>query len=169
MSNSGSVGIDHRIVESKIAGRPLTYLRDKIDMAVRLFDALKVETQHFRLSIQEATNSLATAYKVVLIWHGSWLFVVFLKELGYSDCLYCIVLKYSLNVFGDFAQKERPLWLKRLGELLESLEGPYSQGYRSFQNIWKVVVGRGLKVRLAMKLDRGKFIGKCFSKSIGGN
>lgn len=24
MSNSGSVGIDHRIVESKIAGRPLT-------------------------------------------------------------------------------------------------------------------------------------------------
>lgn len=40
--------------------------RDKIDMAVRLFDALKVETQHFRLSIQEATNSLATAYKV---WH----------------------------------------------------------------------------------------------------
>ncbi|CAB4308925.1 unnamed protein product [Prunus armeniaca] len=37
--------------------------RDKIDMAVRLFDALKVETQHFRLSIQEATNSLATAYK----------------------------------------------------------------------------------------------------------
>lgn len=39
--------------------------RDKIDMAVRLFDALKVEAQHFRLSIQEATNSLATAYKVM--------------------------------------------------------------------------------------------------------
>lgn len=33
-------------------------------MAVRLFDALKVESQYFRLSIQEATNSLATAYKV---------------------------------------------------------------------------------------------------------
>lgn len=27
MSNSGSVRIDHRIVESKIGGRPLTYLR----------------------------------------------------------------------------------------------------------------------------------------------
>lgn len=38
--------------------------RDTTDMAVRLFDALKVESQYFRLSIQEATNSLATAYKV---------------------------------------------------------------------------------------------------------
>ncbi|KAF5447658.1 hypothetical protein F2P56_033192 [Juglans regia] len=36
---------------------------DKIDMAVRLFEALKVEPQSLRFIIQEATNSLATAYK----------------------------------------------------------------------------------------------------------
>ncbi|KAB2615279.1 proteasome-associated protein ECM29-like protein [Pyrus ussuriensis x Pyrus communis] len=46
-----------------LAQRMPQLFRDKIDMAVRLFDALKVEAQHFRLSIQEATNSLATAYK----------------------------------------------------------------------------------------------------------
>lgn len=40
------------------------YLRDKIDMAVRLFDALKAEAQSLRLVIQEATSSLAGAYKV---------------------------------------------------------------------------------------------------------
>ncbi|KAI3837921.1 hypothetical protein MKX03_019436 [Papaver bracteatum] len=37
--------------------------RDKIDMAVRLFDALKIEDQFLRLTIQEATNCLAIAYK----------------------------------------------------------------------------------------------------------
>ncbi|CAL1403596.1 unnamed protein product [Linum trigynum] len=37
--------------------------RDKVDMAVRLFDALKMESQSLRLVIQEATNSLAAAYK----------------------------------------------------------------------------------------------------------
>ncbi|CAN1830461.1 Proteasome adapter and scaffold protein ECM29 [Linum perenne] len=37
--------------------------RDKVDMAVRLFDALKMESQSLRSVIQEATNSLAAAYK----------------------------------------------------------------------------------------------------------
>ncbi|XP_050283087.1 uncharacterized protein LOC126723567 [Quercus robur] len=35
----------------------------KIDMALRLFDALKVEDQSLRFIVQEATNSLAAAYK----------------------------------------------------------------------------------------------------------
>ncbi|GAB4835308.1 hypothetical protein Ancab_000217 [Ancistrocladus abbreviatus] len=37
--------------------------REKVDMAVRLFDALKSESQFLRMVIQEATTSLATAYK----------------------------------------------------------------------------------------------------------
>ncbi|KAJ7960514.1 Proteasome-associated ECM29-like protein [Quillaja saponaria] len=37
--------------------------RDKIDMAFRLFVALKLEAQSFRFVIQEATISLAAAYK----------------------------------------------------------------------------------------------------------
>ena len=45
----------------------LTTFRDKIDMAVRLFDALKSESQFLRLVIQEATSSLAIAYKVFFI------------------------------------------------------------------------------------------------------
>lgn len=44
--------------------RILSYFSDKIDMAVRLFDALKVESQNLRFIIQEATNSLAAAYMV---------------------------------------------------------------------------------------------------------
>ncbi|XP_042515935.1 proteasome adapter and scaffold protein ECM29-like [Macadamia integrifolia] len=46
-----------------IAQRMPQLFRDKIDMAVRLFDALKVEDPFLRLTIQEATNSLAVAYK----------------------------------------------------------------------------------------------------------
>ncbi|XP_056682996.1 uncharacterized protein [Spinacia oleracea] len=46
-----------------LAQRMPTLFRDKIDMAVRLFDALKSESQFLRLVIQEATSSLATAYK----------------------------------------------------------------------------------------------------------
>lgn len=37
--------------------------RDKIDMAVRLFNALKLESPLIRLIVQEATNSLAVTYK----------------------------------------------------------------------------------------------------------
>ncbi|KAK9692274.1 hypothetical protein RND81_09G253100 [Saponaria officinalis] len=46
-----------------LAQRMPQLFRDKIDMAVRLFDALKSESQFLRLVIQEATISLATAYK----------------------------------------------------------------------------------------------------------
>ncbi|KAK9123336.1 hypothetical protein Sjap_012938 [Stephania japonica] len=46
-----------------LAQRMPELFRDKIDMAVRLFDALKVEDQILRLTIQEATTSLAVAYK----------------------------------------------------------------------------------------------------------
>ncbi|KAL6519030.1 hypothetical protein OROHE_017454 [Orobanche hederae] len=46
-----------------LAQRMPQLFRDKIDVAVRLFDALKLERQHLRLIVQEATNSLAVAYK----------------------------------------------------------------------------------------------------------
>ncbi|XAR59596.1 hypothetical protein NMG60_11015485 [Bertholletia excelsa] len=45
-----------------LARRMPQLFRDKMDMAVRLFDALKLEGQNLRLVIQEATNSLAVAY-----------------------------------------------------------------------------------------------------------
>ncbi|MQL77607.1 hypothetical protein Taro_010028 [Colocasia esculenta] len=47
-----------------LAHRMPQLFRDKIEMALRLFNALKVEDQSLRLTIQEATNSLAVAYKV---------------------------------------------------------------------------------------------------------
>ncbi|KAL1555169.1 proteasome adapter and scaffold protein ECM29-like isoform X1 [Salvia divinorum] len=37
--------------------------REKIDVAVRLFDALKLEGQYLRMIVQEATASLSVAYK----------------------------------------------------------------------------------------------------------
>ena len=40
------------------------FLSGKIDMALRLFDALKVEDQSLCFVVQESTNSLAAAYKV---------------------------------------------------------------------------------------------------------
>uniref|UniRef100_A0A5B7B1H9 Proteasome-associated protein ECM29 n=1 Tax=Davidia involucrata TaxID=16924 RepID=A0A5B7B1H9_DAVIN len=46
-----------------LAQRMPQLFRDKTDMAVRLFDALKLEAQFLRLVIQEATNSLALAYR----------------------------------------------------------------------------------------------------------
>ncbi|XP_073141185.1 uncharacterized protein [Henckelia pumila] len=46
-----------------LAQRMPQLFRDKIDVAIRLFDALKLETQNLRLIIQEATNSLAVAYQ----------------------------------------------------------------------------------------------------------
>ncbi|PON59551.1 Proteasome component Ecm [Trema orientale] len=47
-----------------LAQRMPQLFRDKTDMAVRLFDALKVEAQSLRFIIQEATISLSSAYKV---------------------------------------------------------------------------------------------------------
>ncbi|KAH9605188.1 hypothetical protein KSS87_006613 [Heliosperma pusillum] len=46
-----------------LAQRMPQLFRDKMDMAIRLFDALKSESQFLRLVIQEATISLAIAYK----------------------------------------------------------------------------------------------------------
>ncbi|KAL0389274.1 UNVERIFIED_CONTAM: Proteasome adapter and scaffold protein ECM29 [Sesamum calycinum] len=46
-----------------LAQRMPQLFRDKIDVAVRLFDALKLEGQYIRMIVQEATNSLAVAYK----------------------------------------------------------------------------------------------------------
>ncbi|XP_020113729.1 proteasome-associated protein ECM29 homolog isoform X2 [Ananas comosus] len=46
-----------------LASRLPNLFRDKIDMAVRLFTALKLEDQSLRLTIQEAATSLAAAYK----------------------------------------------------------------------------------------------------------
>ncbi|CAA6669169.1 unnamed protein product [Spirodela intermedia] len=46
-----------------LANRMPQLFRDKIDVALRLFNALKLEDQSLRLTIQEATNSLAMAYK----------------------------------------------------------------------------------------------------------
>ncbi|XVE59843.1 hypothetical protein DITRI_Ditri05aG0079400 [Diplodiscus trichospermus] len=65
-SNSESVARDTRTFSFQAIGllaqRLPELFRDKIDMATRLFDALKVESQSLRFIIQEATNSLAAAY-----------------------------------------------------------------------------------------------------------
>ncbi|XP_075078275.1 uncharacterized protein LOC107799855 isoform X1 [Nicotiana tabacum] len=46
-----------------LAKRMPQLFREKVDVARRLFDALQSEAQFLRLTIQEATNSLAFAYK----------------------------------------------------------------------------------------------------------
>ncbi|XP_071911777.1 uncharacterized protein [Coffea arabica] len=46
-----------------LAERMPQLFREKTDMAIRLFEALKMEAQFLRLVIQDATNSLALAYK----------------------------------------------------------------------------------------------------------
>lgn len=52
-------------ISPHIGEKPTFYsLREKIDMAVRLFDSMKLESQSIRFTIQEATNSLSAAYKV---------------------------------------------------------------------------------------------------------
>ena len=55
---SVSISITHNFVMLCGSGR------EKTDMAIRLFEALKMEAQFLRLVIQDATNSLALAYKV---------------------------------------------------------------------------------------------------------
>ncbi|KAK8595997.1 hypothetical protein V6N13_000661 [Hibiscus sabdariffa] len=65
-SESDSVGRDTRTFSFQAIGllaqRLPQLFRDKIEMATRLFHALKVESQSLRFIIQEATNSLAAAY-----------------------------------------------------------------------------------------------------------
>ncbi|PKI57790.1 hypothetical protein CRG98_021857, partial [Punica granatum] len=56
-----NVAPDSRISPANSALR--VKLMEKIDMAVRLFDSMKLESQSIRFAIQEATNSLSVAYK----------------------------------------------------------------------------------------------------------
>lgn len=49
-------------------------------MAVRLFDALKMESQTIRFTVQEATNSLTAAYKVLLTPYCCCLLIATLLE-----------------------------------------------------------------------------------------
>ncbi|XP_030455687.1 uncharacterized protein LOC115676805 isoform X2 [Syzygium oleosum] len=50
-----------------LAKRTPQLFRDKVDMAARLFDALKLEAPSLRFTIQEATVSIAAAYKAASI------------------------------------------------------------------------------------------------------
>lgn len=79
----------------------LPCLRDKIDMAVRLFDALKVEAQSLRFIIQEATSSLAVAYKVLHLTSSGACFVFFLQYAGFMMKLLsvaCLVLPGHIQI-----------------------------------------------------------------------
>ncbi|KAJ8751379.1 hypothetical protein K2173_016576 [Erythroxylum novogranatense] len=66
-SESDSISKDMKAFSFQAIGllaQRLPYLfRDKVDMAVRIFDALKRESQSLRPVIQEAASSLAAAYK----------------------------------------------------------------------------------------------------------
>lgn len=57
-------------------------------MALRLFDALKSETQFLRLTIQEATSSLAVAYKVIICLCLSIFFYIVFFVAHLVLCLY---------------------------------------------------------------------------------
>lgn len=73
-------------------------LRDKIDMAGRLFDALKVEDQSLRFTIQEATNSLAIAYKVFQFHNYCAIFMISLlpqsREILVRELVFITNLKH---------------------------------------------------------------------------
>ncbi|XP_073008804.1 uncharacterized protein [Typha latifolia] len=66
-TEAGSVGRDVKTFAYQaiglLASRMPNLFKDKVDMAVRLFTALKSEEQPLRLTIQETVASLATAYK----------------------------------------------------------------------------------------------------------
>lgn len=68
--------------------------RDKIDMAVRLFTALKLEDQSLCLTILEAATSLAAAYKVISYLYGAShrAYVLFLIS---SSCNLSFVGEYA--------------------------------------------------------------------------
>ncbi|KAJ3681025.1 hypothetical protein LUZ60_015514 [Juncus effusus] len=66
-SNSESAGKDLKVFAYQaiglLASRLPNLFREKVEMAVRIFTALKLEDQSIRVAIQEAATSLATAYK----------------------------------------------------------------------------------------------------------
>ncbi|MCL7022732.1 hypothetical protein MKW94_004116 [Papaver nudicaule] len=83
-----------------LAQRMPQLFRDKIDMAVRLFDALKVEDQSLRLTIQEATNCLAIAYKGASSTISKDLETLLLKnsQVEQSEVRFCAV-RWATSLF----------------------------------------------------------------------
>lgn len=59
-------------------------------MAVRLFDALKSEAQFLRLIIQDATNSLAVAYKV---FHQ----LKFISDIFYTNFMILVIQQFHVS------------------------------------------------------------------------
>ncbi|XP_028798613.1 proteasome adapter and scaffold protein ECM29 [Neltuma alba] len=86
-----------------LLARRLPHLfREKIDMAVRLFHALKVESQSLRFVIQEATVSLAAAYKGAPLTVLQDLEALLLKnsQVEESEVRYCSI-RWATSLF-DF-------------------------------------------------------------------
>ncbi|XP_077218029.1 ARM repeat superfamily protein isoform X2 [Tasmannia lanceolata] len=83
-----------------LAQRMPQLFRDKIEMAVRLFDALKMEDQYIRLTIQEATNSLALAYKGAPVSILKELETLLLKnsQVEQSEVRFCAV-RWATSLF----------------------------------------------------------------------
>ncbi|KAF8017190.1 hypothetical protein BT93_H2397 [Corymbia citriodora subsp. variegata] len=68
-----------------LAKRMPHLFRHEVDMAARLFDALKLEAPSLRFTIQEATVSLAAAYKVRKVSPLRTWINPLTCALGYSD------------------------------------------------------------------------------------
>ncbi|KAF8398207.1 hypothetical protein HHK36_017133 [Tetracentron sinense] len=83
-----------------LAQRMPQLFRDKIDMAVRLFDALKLEVQSLRLVIQEATNSLAIAYKgaPVVVLKDLEILLLNNSQVEQSEVRFC-ALRWATSLF----------------------------------------------------------------------
>ncbi|XP_062082273.1 uncharacterized protein LOC133788708 [Humulus lupulus] len=85
---------------SLLAQRMPQLFRDKIDMAVRLFGALKVEAQSLRFIIQEATISLSSTYKGAPTTVSKDLETLLLKssQEEQSEVRYCAV-RWATSLF----------------------------------------------------------------------
>lgn len=85
-----------------LAQRMPHLFREKIDMAARLFHALKVESQSLRFVVQEATISLAAAYKVAPLAVLQDLEVLLLNnsQVEESEVRFCAV-RWATSLF-DF-------------------------------------------------------------------
>ncbi|KAL8170504.1 hypothetical protein V2J09_022308 [Rumex salicifolius] len=85
----------------KLAERMPQLFRDKIDIAVRLFNALKSESQPLRIFVQEAANSLATAYKVAPANILKDLEKLLLEncQLEQDEVRFC-VMRWATSIFG---------------------------------------------------------------------
>ncbi|KAA8544630.1 hypothetical protein F0562_022642 [Nyssa sinensis] len=83
-----------------LAQRMPQLFRDKTDMAVRLFDALKLEAPFLRLIVQEATNSLALAYRDAPTTVLKDLQILLLKnsQMEQSEVRFCAV-RWATSLF----------------------------------------------------------------------